>query len=92
MWEIQKLLQDFGTPELLMLMGTVVFVSLLLKMNNSWIKKFRKTRKNQEAEISYKDPDNLPDWRKTVWRARLQAIFALIAILGFTFIAIMHSF
>ncbi|WP_420549905.1 hypothetical protein [Curvivirga sp.] len=82
-------LRNFGAIELLFFLGSLVFISLLLKGSGKWTKWHR--RKVKQNEVSYKDPDNLPDWRTTIWRTRLQIIFSAIAIIGFTFIAIMHS-
>lgn len=84
------LLRNFGTGELLLFLGSLVFISLMLKGAKKWTVWHQ--RKLDDQIVSYKDPDNLPDWRKTIWRTRLQIIFSALAIVSITFIAIMHSF
>ncbi len=58
------------------------------------LKLLRQTTKWDQARtdiVSYKDPDNLPDLSKTIWRTRIQIILAAFSIIAFTIIAIVNS-
>lgn len=68
----------------------IVVVAVLLKISKSFVRWHRK--KEDEGIVSYKDPDNLPDLSRNIWKIRIQIILAAFSIITFTTIAIINSF
>lgn len=78
-----------GTDKVWLLAAGGLLTVALFRIVAQMVRRNRQKRETEEGD--YIDPDNMPDLTATVWRIRFLSIFAAIALIVFTVLAIANS-